>query len=106
MLALIGVLGAGGLGDGPYSCLIFVMDDADSVRQIGRSWFPPEVACRFTYRQQSWIEHQADWGYYLPIVMLISSIGCAWYVVRHPAPTVRHRRTWRDRKSTRLNSSH
>ena len=70
---------------GPAGCSYFVMDDFDSVQQVGRSWFPPTVACRFTYGQQAWVEHQQDWAYFLPAAFLLAAVLSVCYAARHQA---------------------
>lgn len=72
------------------------MSDYERVEQVGRSWFPPRVACQFTYQGHVSFEQQAVWGYYLPAAFLIGAALCAWFAARHHAinPTPQ-RRLWR-----------
>ncbi len=73
------------------------MDDVDQVRSLGQSWFPPRVRCEFLYGSDTWVEVQTAWGYLLPVSMLVASVLCARYAIRHavPGPSHRHRRWWR-----------
>ncbi len=92
LLFVLGALDALHWAQGGPSGCVYLMSDADRIEQTGRSWFPPSVTCRFVSRDQSWIEHQSDWAYYLPIALLLGGLLCAWFAVRNrtvrpPAPT-------------------
>jgi hypothetical protein len=69
----------------PSGCA-YLMSDADTIEQIGASWFPPSVTCRFTSFQYEWIERQHAWGYYLPVALFVAAACCAWYAIRHRTP--------------------
>lgn len=80
---------------GPHGCTYFMMSDIDSVQQVGRSWFPPRVDCRFAFQGESWLERQPAWESLLPVSFSVSSGVCAWYAARHPAVDAGpQRRAW------------
>lgn len=94
LLGLVSALSRWSQG-GPNGCVWFVMADFDNVDQVGRSWFPPSVTCRFTYSDSVGIEHQSAWGYYLPVALLLGASGCARYAARHPRAGEFRRRSTR-----------
>jgi hypothetical protein len=86
MLFGLGLLDAMHWTRGRPSGCAYLMIDADTIEQIGASWFPPSVTCRFTSFQYEWIERQHAWGYYLPVALFVAAACCAWYAIRHRTP--------------------
>jgi hypothetical protein len=62
------------------------MGDFESIREVGRSWWPPRVECEFTYLGDTSIEYQADWAYFLPAALFLGAAASAWYAWTHPSP--------------------